>query len=127
MSDTDTILDYSIYVNGVAIVQGVAVNATSKQVTQSWQVPAAAQSGDVFIVRYEARDYAGNVGFSELDLRVPHGDVLTGSQTLEAQYSEPVVLRNGTFTVAGGTLSAPALALVAGGRAAGPGRAAAPS
>lgn len=112
ITDTDRIHSYSIFINGAPLVEAVTVDATTWDVYQSWQVPSTAQPGDVFVVRYEARDYAGNVGFLELDLHVPVGWVLNGSQTVEAQYSEPIILKSGIFTVPGDTLTVPALTLV---------------
>ncbi|PJB41817.1 MAG: hypothetical protein CO106_06710, partial [Deltaproteobacteria bacterium CG_4_9_14_3_um_filter_44_9] len=115
VKDSDNILNYSIFVDGQPIVENVTVNATQKEVTQSWRVPSGALPGDVFIVRYEAHDYAGNVGFVEVDFHVPVGTTLTGTQTLASQYSEPLVLDGyGVFTVPGDTLVVPALTLVDG-------------
>ena len=81
-----------------------------------WTVPASAHPGDVFTLRIEATDFAGNTGSAEVPLTVNAATVLTASQTLDSSFDgQSLMLSQGTFTLSGPVHLA-ALALTRGAR-----------
>ncbi len=100
ITDDDQIQSYDVLVNGTRVVSGATVDATSINATYDWMPPADAQPGDSFTIRIDARDYAGNLGSTQITLTVPAGTVLTGDQTIDSAYDgEDLVLGPGTYTV----------------------------
>ncbi len=104
---------YQVYVNDTVVATQSGVDRQRLEATYTWTPPADAVLGQDYVVRIEARDYAGNVGSGQVTLTVVAGLVLQGSQTLAASYEQPLVLGAGTFT-AGPSLSAPSLTLLQG-------------
>jgi hypothetical protein len=104
---------YNVLVDGQTVFSQSPIDKQQLQATYGWTPPAGAAPGTSFALRIEARDYAGNVGFSEVTLTIAEGLVLSGNQTLSVSYDQPLVLAQGTFT-AGTSLSAPSLTLLQG-------------
>jgi hypothetical protein len=94
------IQSYRVLVDGQETFAKTDVNQQKLSSTSTWNPPATAAPESTFVVRIEARDYAGNVGFAERTLVVAKGTVLTASQTLTSSLNgQWLVLAKGTFTV----------------------------
>jgi protocatechuate 3,4-dioxygenase beta subunit len=119
-SDDEGIERYRFLVDGAVVQETSPVDAPTAQASFLWRPPASAAAGTSFLVRLEARDFAGNVGVRELTVSVPAGIILKGSQSLSLSRSgQALVLAGGTFLVRdrlplasvtvlrGATLSAP--------------------
>ncbi len=97
--DDIKIASYTFSVNGEPQGDPVLVNQRQRESWVRWTPPASTQPGEVFSLRLEARDYADNVGFSEIDLTAVSGTVLSTAQNISSDHSgEDLVLVNGVFT-----------------------------
>jgi hypothetical protein len=119
-SDDEAIERYRFLVDGAVVQETSPVDAPTAEASFLWRPPANAAAGTSFLVRIEARDFAGNVGARELTVSVPAGVILKGSQSLGLSRSgQALILAGGTFLVRdrlplasvtmlrGATLSAP--------------------
>lgn len=113
LQDTDKIELYTVAVDGTAVYTSPVLNVLSYDGTFWWMPPAGATPGSAFTIRVEARDFAANVRAAEVQLVVPSGRLLVGSQTLDMSYAEPLVLAAGTFTVPAGGILAPGIRVMA--------------
>ena len=59
---------YNVLVDGQTVFSQSPIDRQQLQATYAWTPPAGAAPGTSFTLRIEARDYAGNVGFSEITL-----------------------------------------------------------
>ncbi len=101
-SDDESIASYRLTVNGQEVTSVPLVDQAAIDVSLLWTVPATAHAGDVFTLRIEATDFAGNVGSAETALTVAAGTVLTASQTIGGSFAgQSLVLSQGTFTLSG--------------------------
>lgn len=93
---------YNVLVDGTTIFTQTGVDKQKLQTTYVWTPPADAPRGQKYLVRIEARDYAGNVGFDEVSLvvpDVPSENVLRSGGTLSSSFNgKALVLAQGTFT-----------------------------
>ncbi|HEX6904370.1 MAG TPA: carboxypeptidase regulatory-like domain-containing protein [Thermoanaerobaculia bacterium] len=98
-TDDQSIQDYSLVVDGVA-QQTVTANQAAVSSSFNWTPPAGAAPGTPFVVRVQARDFAGGVGFASMTLTVSAVAPLTGNQSLtSARNGQALSLGAGTFTV----------------------------
>lgn len=99
LEDDDEIQHYSIFVDGVPLLEEMPVGTTSLDGQYTWIPPSDAGPGDEFVIRIVARDWNGNQGSASLRLTVPDGTVLTGDQELARPFvGESLVLGSGEFT-----------------------------
>ncbi len=70
LEDEDAIQHYSVMVDGQVMAEEVVVDDTSYRGQLEWVPPGDAQPGDDFLIRVEARDIAGNVGFASVTLSI---------------------------------------------------------
>ncbi|HEX4495559.1 MAG TPA: carboxypeptidase regulatory-like domain-containing protein, partial [Thermoanaerobaculia bacterium] len=101
-SDDESIASYRLTVNGQEVTAVPLVDQAAIDVSLLWTVPASAHPGDVFTLRIEATDFAGNTGSAEVPLTVNAATVLTASQMLDSSFNgQSLMLSQGTFTLSG--------------------------
>jgi hypothetical protein len=99
-SDDEAIERHRFIVDGQVVKETSPVDMPAAQASFLWRPPANAAAGTSFLVRLEARDFAGNIGFHELTVSVPTGIILKGSQSLGSSRSgQALVVAGGTFLV----------------------------
>ncbi len=100
--DDESIESYRLIVNGQVVAGVPLVDQAAVDSSLLWTVPAAAHPGDVFTLRLEATDFAGNVGIAEATLTAAAGTILTASRALDSSFDgQSLVLSQGTFTLSG--------------------------
>ena len=99
-SDDESVASYRLLVNGQETASVPLADQASVDSSFLWTVPGSAQPGDVFTLRIEATDFAGNVGTAEAAVTVAAGTLLTASRTLDGSFAgQALVLSQGTFTL----------------------------
>ena len=83
-SDDEAIESYALLVDGVEVERVRFGSSASVAHTFTWTPPASAAPGQSFLVRLEARDYAGNVSAVEALQQLASGLLLSGGGTLDA-------------------------------------------
>jgi protocatechuate 3,4-dioxygenase beta subunit len=101
-SDDESIESYRLKVDGQTVASVPLVDQAAVDSSLLWTVPATANAGDVFVLRVEATDFAGNVGSAEATLTVETATVFTASRTIDSSFDgQSLILSQGTFTVSG--------------------------
>jgi hypothetical protein len=111
-TDDQAIESLALFIDGEEIGRTSPVNAMSGSASFLWTPPAGTAPGTSYLVRFEARDFAGNVGQAEITIQSPPASarILEAGTTLfPSQYEgEDLVLAKGTY-LASEPLSLPSL------------------
>jgi hypothetical protein len=118
-TDDEGVESYTLLVDGEVVTHVSAINQPSVSASPTWVTPVNAPAGAAYLIRVEARDFAGGVGYAQRTLRVPSEPVLLGDQSLSSAVDgQALVLGPGTFTVTE-PLEPASLRLLAGAKVAG--------
>lgn len=99
-ADDEAVESWTVTANGAVVAADPSVNLAAAEVTTPWAPPANAAAGELFVLRAEVRDYAGNVTVLERTFRAPAGVVYVSGRTLSSSLDgQHVALANGTYTV----------------------------
>jgi len=100
-SDDQAIESYRLFVDGVEYEVRTPINQPQVSSSFTWTPPASAAPGTTFVLRLEARDFAGNVGSQEVTFEVPPA-LLVGDQALTGiTAGQDLYLSQGLFTLEG--------------------------
>ncbi len=98
VTDDEAVENLRFFVDGELLDEVPHLNAESTVGDFLWKPPADAVAGTSYLVRFEARDFAGNVGSKELTVSVPTGEIRVGGGSLFNDYAgQELTLAGGDF------------------------------
>ena len=112
VSDDQAVESYRLLVDGDEVDSRSPVNLSATEAVLAWTPPASSVPGQVFAIRLEVRDFAGNVTAQDLSWTASDGEVLSGSGSVTSG-SDTLFLIGGSFEVSS-DLSRPAVVLLDG-------------
>ena len=97
--DDEAVESLRFLVDGLEVERVTPVNELQVEHVFLWRAPATGMAGEQYLVRLEARDFAGNVTAQQATLQVPAGTILRGGGSVFDDYAGgELTLADGTFT-----------------------------